>query len=338
MHPLSQEQINNVKSHLLAGGSTQTIASQLGVSTASVSRIRAKYCPDVPLPIPGRPKKLTPRDVKHAVRLVTSGEVETAPEAARTLQDITNKDFSPATVRRELKKVGMKAVVKKKKPLLLKRHQKAGLDWAEAHKDWTIEDWKRVVWSDETKINRLGSDGRHWAWKRQGESLSNRLVEGTLKFGGGSMMIWGCMLWDGPGFSAKIDGRMDSELYCKILEEDLGASLRWYSKTAEEVLFQQDNDPKHTSRMAKKFLQEKGYEVMLWPAQSPDLNPIEHLWVHLKKQLGQYSNPPTSMQELWTRVESEWNKIEPSVCRNLIESMPRRVAAVLQAKGGYTKY
>ena len=62
------------------------------------------------------------------------------------------------------------------------------------HKAWTLEDWKRVVWSDETKINCLGSDGRKWAWKRAGEGLSDRLVEGTVKFGGESVMLWGCML------------------------------------------------------------------------------------------------------------------------------------------------
>src|SRR3954451_647967 len=77
----------------------------------------------------------------------------------------------------------MKAVVKRKKPLLTKKHMKERLDFAIAHKDWTVEDWKRVVWSDETKINRLGSDGRKWVWKKAGEGLSERLVKGTKKFG-----------------------------------------------------------------------------------------------------------------------------------------------------------
>ncbi len=58
-----------------------------------------------------------------------------------------------------------------------------------AHKDWTVEDWERVVWSDETKINCLGSDGCKWVWKRLGEGLSDRLVEGTVKFGEGSIII-----------------------------------------------------------------------------------------------------------------------------------------------------
>jgi len=54
----------------------------------------------------------------------------------------------------------LKAVVKKKRPFLSKKHRKERMDFALAHQYWTVEDWKKVVWSDETKINRLGSDGR----------------------------------------------------------------------------------------------------------------------------------------------------------------------------------
>ena len=103
------------------------------------------------------------------------------------------------------------------------------LDFAYTHKDWTLEDWKRVVWSDETKINRLGSDGRKWAWKKAGEGLSNRLVEGTLKFEGGSLMMWGCMTWHGPGIATRINGRMDGELYLSILKEELQESFKFYN-------------------------------------------------------------------------------------------------------------
>jgi DDE superfamily endonuclease len=232
----------------------------------------------------------------------------------------------------------MKAVVKKKKPFLSKRHRKARMDFAIAHLEWTIEDWKRVVWSDETKINRLGSDGRKWVYKKAGERLNDRLVEGTLKFGGGSVMVWGCMLWEGAGYACKIDGRMDGDLYQKILDEDLQASLEYYGKDPADIIFQQDNDPKHTCKKASKWFSDHDYDVMIWPAQSPDLNPIEHLWTHVKKKLSDYENPPKGVHELWERVQKEWNEIEPEVCQNLIESMPRRVEALYKAKGGYIKY
>ena len=108
-----------------------------------------------------------------------------------------------------------------------------------------MEDWKRVIWSDETKINHLGSDGRKWILKEVGEELNDRLVEGTQKFGGGNVMMWGCMGWDGVGYATRIEGRMDAELYVSILEDELQDSLHYYNKSPINIIFQQDNDPKH---------------------------------------------------------------------------------------------
>ena len=90
----------------------------------------------------------------------------------------------------------MKAVVNTKRPRLTPHHRKERLDIAIRHQHWTLEDWKKVVWSDEAKINHLRSDGRRLVWKKAGEGLSDRLVEGTLKFGGHSLMIWGCIVRD----------------------------------------------------------------------------------------------------------------------------------------------
>jgi len=240
-------------------------------------------------------------------------------------------------VHHSLKVAGMKAVAKKKRPFLSKKHKKQRMDFALTHQDWTVEDWKKVVWSDETKINRMGSDRRKWVWKKAGEGLSDRLVQGTKKFGGGSVMVWACMLLDGVGYACKIDGRMDADLYVKILDEDFQA-INYFGKAAEDIIFQQDGDSKHTSGKARTWFEENGFKVLSWPAQSPDLNPIEHLWNHLKRKLAEHEVVPSGMLELWERVEEEWNNIGAEVCQNLIESMPRRVAAVLKAKGGYTKY
>jgi hypothetical protein len=175
-------------------------------------------------------------------------------------------------------------------------------------------------------------------WKRTGKGLTNAQVEGTLKFGGGSIMLWGCMTWDGVGQACKIDGRMDKVLYCSILDDELLGTLEEYDLVIDKVIFQQDNDPKHTSNMAKKWLEDHEFIVLPWPAQSPDLNPIEHLWYYIKVRLAEYPTPASGIHELWERVQEVWDAIPKEVCRGLIESMPRRVEAVIRAKGGYTKY
>ena len=94
-----------------------------------------------------------------------------------------------------LKKVGIKTVVKKKTPFLTPRHKKARLEFALAHKDWSADDWRQVVWTDKTKINRLGSDGGgNGCGKSQGKASSVRVVSGAVKSGGVSVMIQGCRM------------------------------------------------------------------------------------------------------------------------------------------------
>ncbi len=335
---LSDATVNNIIHLCNQKLSISLIQSKTGVSRSQISKIRSANCPGVHKSKGGRPSLLSPTDIRHATRLVETGQADTATQVHATLKETFLGRVSVQTIRRALKRTGMLAVTKKKRPQLTKRHREKRYAFALAKKYWTVEDWKRVVWSDETKINRVGSDGRKWVWKKRGEGLSDRLVEGTLKHGGGSLMFWGCFGWEGTGHSCRIDGKMDADLYVEIIEDELRNSLYHWDFTVDDVIFQQDNDPKHTSKKAKRCFKENRIQVMEWPAQSPDLNPIEHLWGILKRKLATYKNPPTSMLELWTRVQTEWEAISEEECRKLVESMPNRIAAVLKAKGGYTKY
>ena len=335
MHPLSPEKVNHILLLIDLGHSAHSIHCQTGISVSKVSKLHKEHCPNQGNSTGGCPRILSPLDLHHSTCLLSSGKADTAPQLAHHLQQIKSTPVSAQTVCCALKKLGMRAVAKVKKPLLKPHHIKARMEFAEKHLDWTVEDWKRVIWSDETKINRLGSDGRQWAWKKQGERLSSRLVQPTVKFGGGSLMFWGCMSWEGVGYGTRIEGRMNADLYVSILEDELQQSIDWFKKKCSEVIFQQDNDSKHTSFKAREWFQNHDMEVMEWPAQSPDLNPIENLWQQLKQRLSSYENPPNGILELWERVEKEWEGIDATVCQRLIEGMPKRVMEVYRAKGGY---
>ena len=205
------------------------------------------------------------------------------------------------------------------------------------HEHWTINDWNRIIWSDETEINRFGSDGRLWCWKWKGEVLSDRTIQPTVKHGGSSVMVWGCMTAHGVGYLSRIDGRLDAKLYCKILEDELMQTLEYYEMEKDATIFQQDNDPKHTSRQAKTFLQDLDICLLQWPPQSPDLNPIEHLGCTEKEAFvlsKTTSRNPWIMGKDWKK----WNEISKEECQALIASMPRRIHAVLKAKRRNTKY
>jgi len=338
MHKITAAQTKHVLFLLDSGTSATKISQELGLSLGTISNIRSQHRSNLPKSSGGRPTKLSSANIDYARCVIQMGKVDNAVEMAKILQNVTNQSISAQTVHRQLRIKGMRPVVKKKRPLLKPHHRRARMEFAERHSEWTIEDWKKVIWSDETKINRLGSDGRKYVWKDVGESLSDRLVEGTVKFGGGNLMMWGCMGWDGVGYATRIEGRMDGDLYMAIMDDELQQTLEYYNKSVDDIIFQQDNDPKHTCKKVQKWFQDHGFTVMKWPAQSPDLNPIEHLWNYLKRRLREFEEPAGSVSELWDRVQRLWEDIPKEECQKLIESMPRRVAAVIRAKGGYTKY
>ena len=338
MRPLTTDTQQSVLADLRQGLSARQVAKQFRISKSTVGKVRKEHLPDLRKSRGGRPHTLSPQNKRFCVRAITSGKLETAISIVTELRNKLDVKVSDRTVRRALQEAGLEAAEKEEKPKLSAKNIKARLEFAKRHQHWTVEDWKRVIWSDETKINRFCSDGRSWCWKRNGESRQPRHVKGTVKHGGGSLMIWGCMTAHGPGFMCRIVDKMDQYLYKLILEEDLLETIEWYGLDAERVIFQHDNDPKHRARSVQNWLDEQPFEVLDWPPQSPDLNPIEHLWAILKRRLNQYERPPSGMVELWERIEAEWNKIGVDDCLKLIESMPKRIEAVLKAKGMWTDY
>jgi transposase len=339
MKPISSAQHSTLISLLQEGYSLHQIQSKTDIGKSTIGRIKREMGWDKENNIGGRPSKLSARDKQSLTRQITTGKLDNAVQATHFINNIISSPVHPQTVRRALRKDDFQAIIKKKRPLLKKAHRVAHLKFARYHENWTVEDWKRVLWSDETKINRIGSDGRVYTWKKRGEPLSDRTTTPTVKHGGGNnLMVWGCMGWNGVGKLTEVQGIMDAKQYCEILEDGLQESFDKLGMAEEERIFQQDNDPKHTSKKATEWFDNNDIQVLVWPAQSPDINPIEHLWVHLKRALQQYPTPPKGVHELWDRVGEEWNKISPETCQKLVESMPRRIQAVIKAKGGHTKY
>lgn len=335
---LSPDKVNSILALLDSEHTHAQIMSRLGVSSGVISKICAKHRPHLPRSTGGRPRKLNPTAARYAVRLVTNQSTITTRQATKTLSELIGESVHPKTVRRVLKDGGLKSAKLIPKPKLTKHHINERLAFARAHRYWTVEDWKGVMWSDEVKINRLGSDGIHWVWIRPGEELSDRQVAPTANFGGGSLMFWGCMGWLGTGYGTRIDCNLTGEVYVEILKDEFLRSLAHLGFEPEGVVFQQDNARPHIAKVTLKWLEDHGIERLQWPANSPDLNPIENMWAELKRRLGEYEHPPVGMRQLWERVQDIWDGFGEDYCHRLIESMPRRMAMVLKKKGKWIPY
>lgn len=321
----------------LQGKSSRDIARITGISQSTAYRIIKSNEENIPTQSRGRPRILDTSDERYIARLATTGKCSTATEIQQELHSYAGMTTSRNTIMRALNRCGIVSRYKKKRPQLKRAHRRARRDFEIRHRGWTDSHWDRVIWSDETKINLRQSDGRERTLRRIGSELRDHDVVGTHKHGGGSIIVWGCMLSLGVGYLCRIDGGVNADMYLRILNDELLKTLEWYQLGKEEVIFQQDNPSCHTASSVKEWFETQRIKVLSWPAQSPDLNPIEHLWDHVKQELRKLP-PAANIDQLWEQVQDIWNAIDVSTCLNLVRSMPHRLAAVRSAKGGYTMY
>lgn len=200
MVPISQQTRSQIIDLLMKGNSIRKIAELTRVSKSTVHRQRKALNLEQIKQAGGRPGILSARTQREIGRLVESGKASTAVEATQQVVAEGYGPVCPNTVRRGLQRRGLHARIKPKKPLLSRRHRLQRLVFANKYKSWSIEDFKRVIWSDETKICKLGTGGRQYCWRTKGPPIMDRYVTPTVKFGGGAIFLWGCsvvyhMVW-----------------------------------------------------------------------------------------------------------------------------------------------
>jgi transposase len=257
-----------------------------------------------------------------------------APKLNKIFSEKTNITVSTQTIRNSLNKLGIFASRSIQKPLLSKKNILSRFDICTRWSYRPETFWETVIFSDECKFNLFTSDGIQYVWREPGKRLDSRYLSSTIKHGGGNIMTWGCISSKGVGRLVFIERKMDKYEYVNILSNNLRESAS--EMGLEDFVFQHDNDPKHSSKHVKGFLEESRIKVLEWPSQSPDLNPIEHIWSHMKRKLaGKLFKNKTELKEELTRL---WNGISMKIAKNLVRSMPRRIRQVLKANGGHINY
>jgi transposase len=272
----------------------------------------------------GRPSKVTHTFARSIGQVIRHNSAVSTRQLAIKLQETHSASISHPTVWRHIKKKDYKSSVPIGTPMLTARHIETRMEWAQSHMN---DDWSHTIFTDETAFDLFRN--KICRWHKNGQRPIRRLPKNRQK-----VMAWGGISLKGKTSLFCFTNIMDGPYYVNILETQLlPAAQRLYGRNWR---LQQDNDPKHTSRVAKTFIDEKRIHAMDWPSNSPDLNPIENMWYIVKNNVEK--RMPRNVDELKRFMVEEWEKIPQETVKNIIMSMKRRCELVLEKNGDRISY
>lgn len=337
---------------VMAGSTTREAAEALGVSQSAVAKWVKKSQQGQSLsdkPRSGRPKVLDRVSKIVIAKSLTKKRQSTRKLATRLTA--AGHPVSKNTVHRYLvKDLGCKAFVQRKIPKITEKQRKDRLKFCQDRRNWTMADWSKVIFSDESPFE-LDSNPNHQNDRIWAHSPAEVPNHERNKFPG-KLMVWGGMTAKGLTKLHVVPNQtsVNAEYYHGVILKDY--LLPVYSRTRAtgkiderklveskfDSIFQQDNATCHTAQSTTAWLQSHNITVMgkgIWPANSPDLNPIENLWSILEEELKCEKTPPPNLASLEKSLQAAWSRIKPETLTNLIMSMPDRVKSVIRAKGKF---
>ena len=238
--------------------------------------------------------------------------------------------MSVQTVRNRLRSAGLRA----RRPYvgvpLSQRHGQTRLAWTRQNRRWTNQQWATVLFTDESRFLLDMLDRRRRVRRRRGERYANCAIVEHDRYGGGSLMIWGGISVRSRTELLVLNGTLTDQRYInEVLQPVVLPFVQQH-----HVVLQDDNARPHRARIVQQFLQQNNVDHLDWPARSPDLSQIEHVWDFL----GQRVPRPRTLQALGAALQEEWRRIPQLQIVRLIRSMRRRCVACIDATGGHTRY
>lgn len=270
----------------------------------------------------GRKSILDYRTLRRVGRMVSR-----KPVSANYIVRSLKLRCSDQTLRRAMKKNEISWVRCKQKIPLTKENKRKRIEFCREYLANEIQ-WKNYIFSDEKRFCKDGIQDLMYGWSKR----NKRHVIMKRHSEGGSIMVWGAI---GLGFKSQlviIDGRLNSEKYCEILDEHLIPLI------SPELMYQQDNAPIHVSRYTKNWMMSKNVRTFAWPARSPDINIIENVWAHMSKEVYANCKQYNTVEEFKKAVLTSWAKLNDNFIENLYKSIPRRLLSVLDHRGDQTSY
>ena len=277
----------------------------------------------------GRPR-CTDADTDASMKGVAEEKKFTVP---KDIKKELQLECSARTIRRRLDEVGLYGRVARTEYVFDEFDLQRRLSFAEGYSTWTLDDWSRVIFSDETHIEVYGRSCV-WVQRPRGAAFDPQYISQHAPHSE-RVSLWGCFCAKGIGQAEIFVGEFNAARYVDILQHNLiQTALHFYPN--EHWWFQQDNAPQHKSNLAYRWFHNHGVDIIDFPPYSPDLNPIENLWSILKARVE--ARLARTTDEVERVLKEEWEALDQELLASLAHSMPTRCAAVVANRGHKAPY
>ncbi|GFX26171.1 transposable element Tcb2 transposase [Trichonephila clavipes] len=297
------------------GLSQADAARRLNVSRSVVQRLWDQYQSEDSVsrrPVPGRPRATTPAEDRFLALSARRRRTTTVPQLVADHFQASGRRISATTRRNRL-------------------------CWAREHVSWTQQQWASVLFTDESRFTMESDSGCLLIWREQRTRYHQSNTVERHSYRGGGILVWAGISLGGHTDLHVFHGGTVTGL--RYRDEILDPYVRPYAAAiGNDFILMDDNARPHRARIVEEYLEDHGLERMEWPTRSPDLNPIEHLWNYLGREVATLNPPPRSLHELKQGLLCVWSSLPIPVSDNLINSMGNRCRQCIQVRGGHIPY
>ncbi|GFV44371.1 transposable element Tcb2 transposase [Trichonephila clavipes] len=257
----------------------------------------------------GRVRSATHAEDRYIVLSAKRNRRTTAQQVANQFLAASGKQISRLYARRPVVCVPM-----------TRQHRTARLQWCREHHNWTEQDWARVLFSDESRFSLSSGCRRQLIWRESGTAYRPENIQEKDRYPTCSIMVWaGIMINGRTRLHVVANGTMTGQRY---IDEVLLPHVRLFrGAVGDKFVFMDDNATCHRTLAVQDCLDSEGIQRLVWPARSPDLNPIENMWDALGRQVAGRNYPPTNKNTLIRALTEKWDKLPQQLLDNVVPSM-----------------